>query len=351
MNTIISTALIMSLTVAIFSLLLTFSDKYISNYGKYQITINDETKITVNGGESLYECLDKNAVQIPIICGGKGTCGSCKVKVTSASTPLLPIEEIHLSEEDKLNGFRLSCQYRITENIKIEVPEEFLSSRIYDAFVHKIERISEDIKLLQLILPKNNIVFKPGQYIKFYCPIYKDTDAEIRTNFTIANFDSAKNILDLYIKLIPDGISENYIHNHLQQENSVTIAGPYTYFEYNESTNPIVLICNDYGYGNINSVMEFISKNNKDRAVSIIYVYKTEPDSLCNKIQTAFSDFTLHVHKVKWNEDDFSDVINLIDKDSNIDIYLCGNKILNKEIKKQLLINRFSISNIYSFDA
>ena len=111
MSTIINTALVISITVAIFSILLTLFNKYFTNYGKYQITINGETKLIVKGGDSLYECLEQNAIQIPILCGGKGTCGSCKIRILGTSTALLPIEDIHLSEADKLNGFRLQYQY------------------------------------------------------------------------------------------------------------------------------------------------------------------------------------------------------------------------------------------------
>lgn len=81
MGQIIITTIVVSVLCALFALLLSFADKYIADYGEVKLTINNDKEFTVDGGDSLLSTLRNQKVFIPSACGGKGSCGYCKVKV------------------------------------------------------------------------------------------------------------------------------------------------------------------------------------------------------------------------------------------------------------------------------
>ncbi len=92
MNSILMTTLALTVISAIFALLLTIADRTIGNYGEVQLTINNDKQFTVEGGSSLLSTLIEQKIFIPSACGGKGTCGYCKVQVHEGGGPVLPTE-------------------------------------------------------------------------------------------------------------------------------------------------------------------------------------------------------------------------------------------------------------------
>jgi len=87
--------------------------------------------LLVTGGRPLLQTLSENGVFLPSACGGKGTCGYCKVRVTEGGGPVLPTETPYLDEEERKNNVRISCQLKIKEAIKIEIPEELFQIKEY----------------------------------------------------------------------------------------------------------------------------------------------------------------------------------------------------------------------------
>jgi len=79
--------------------------------------------------ESLLTCARQLGVGINSICGGKGTCHSCKVQVISGSVskPRPNEREIFTSQELK-EGWRLACQAYPTSDCKITVPAESMTT-------------------------------------------------------------------------------------------------------------------------------------------------------------------------------------------------------------------------------
>lgn len=85
-----------------------------------------------NLNENLLKIAQKAGIGIDSTCGGKGTCGKCRVIVRLGNellSSLSKFEEKHLSEEEIKKGYRLACQALIIKKGKIilEVP---LESRI-----------------------------------------------------------------------------------------------------------------------------------------------------------------------------------------------------------------------------
>ena len=83
------------------AILMVIADATIANYGDVKIVANKEKEYTVRGGRSLLSSLMGEKVFIPSACGGRGSCGLCKVKVLEGAGQLLPTELPWLSEQER----------------------------------------------------------------------------------------------------------------------------------------------------------------------------------------------------------------------------------------------------------
>ncbi|MBU1240673.1 2Fe-2S iron-sulfur cluster binding domain-containing protein, partial [Myxococcota bacterium] len=86
------------------AILIVIADATIGDFGEKTITINDDKKYVVEGGQSLLNALKEQSIFIPSACGGKGTCGVCKVEVHAGGGALLPTEQSHISPREARAG-------------------------------------------------------------------------------------------------------------------------------------------------------------------------------------------------------------------------------------------------------
>ncbi len=180
MESILITTAVVTAFSGILAFLLTLADRTIGDYGEVKLIINEEKEYTVDGGDSLLATLINQEIFIPSACGGKGTCGYCKVKVIEGGGPILPTELPWLTEEELEDNVRLSCQCKVKEDISIEIPEELFNVRQYEVTVESIEDLTPTIKKLRLRFKEGEeIDFKPGQYIQLKAPIYEGNDEEV----------------------------------------------------------------------------------------------------------------------------------------------------------------------------
>ena len=117
--------LVMNAILLAIVLLLALADKLLVSYGECQITVTDgdsQQKFTVDGSGMLLSALTEHGVKISSSCGGKGSCGYCKVQVESGAGQLLPTEEIYMSRQEKARGMRLACQVKVKNDITIVIP-------------------------------------------------------------------------------------------------------------------------------------------------------------------------------------------------------------------------------------
>lgn len=120
---------------AILSALLSVSDALVNNYGDVKITINKERNIDTTGGSTLLSTLGAEKVFLPSACGGKGSCGLCKVRVVTDIGPVFPTETPYLSKEETSSGVRLACQIKVKKDLEIVIPEELFNITEYQARV------------------------------------------------------------------------------------------------------------------------------------------------------------------------------------------------------------------------
>jgi NADH-quinone oxidoreductase subunit E/NADP-reducing hydrogenase subunit HndA len=117
----IITAILLSLTV-----LLLIADKFLVSYGDCKVSVEKEEgkdEFVVQGGSTLLSILIDNGMSIPASCGGRGSCGFCKLNVKSGGGDILPTEEMFISKEEKKTGTRLACQVKVKDDIELFVPD------------------------------------------------------------------------------------------------------------------------------------------------------------------------------------------------------------------------------------
>ncbi|MBP8130975.1 MAG: NADH:ubiquinone reductase (Na(+)-transporting) subunit F [Candidatus Hydrogenedentes bacterium] len=256
------TILVLSLVI----MLMIAKAKLVSS-GTVSILINDDADkaLTVPVGGSLLGTLANQKIFIPSACGGKGSCGVCKVTVKEGGGALLPTEEAHINRGQARAGLRLSCQVKVKQPLKIELPPEVFDVRKWTCKVRSNHNVATFIKELVLELPPGEEVpFRAGGYIQIECPPhtihYKDfdiepqyrdawdafklwdlksaTDETVTRAYSMANYPEEKSIIMLNVRIatppprtqgIPPGIMSSYIFSR-KPGDEVVISGPFGEF-------------------------------------------------------------------------------------------------------------------------
>ncbi|MFA7412232.1 MAG: 2Fe-2S iron-sulfur cluster binding domain-containing protein [Tissierellaceae bacterium] len=340
MNEIIITTVAVTGISAIFALLLTLAERTIGNYGEVKLVINEEKEYTVEGGSSLLSTLIEEKIFIPSACGGKGTCGYCKVKVLEGGGPVLATEIPFMTEEELADHVRLSCQCKVKEDIKIEIPEELFNVKEFEAQVEELEDMTAEIKRLRVRLPEGEeISFKPGQFIQLMAPKYEGNDEEVYRAYSIASSPLDKNHIELFIGYVPNGICTTYVHKHLKIGDKVKINGPYGDFYFNnDNDREIILVAAGTGIAPIISILKYMKTYDIKRKATFYFGAKT-PDDLFlldffKDLEETLYDFkyvptlTRTTEEHNW-QGETGRVNNAIDKylenGENKEAYLCGN--------------------------
>jgi len=222
------------------------AERLLVDYGICKIDINaGEEPLEVQGGQTLLSALYANEIFIPSACGGKGTCGHCKITVVSGGGPVLPTELPSLTRKEIRSNMRLACQVKIREDIYVRIPEEFLNIKMFTATVESVIDLTYDMKEIRLRLAEPaEISHRPGQYVQIQAP---SPDDPVFRAYSISSAIHQPNIVELIVRLIPGGIASTYLHN-LNVGETVRFTGPYGEFRLNE--NPSVeIICVGGGSG------------------------------------------------------------------------------------------------------
>jgi Na+-transporting NADH:ubiquinone oxidoreductase subunit F len=260
---VIGIAAICGVTTAL-AVIMVIADSTIANYGVVNVTINNSEKLTLEGGRPLLSSLMSQKIFIPSACGGKGSCGLCKVKVTSDLGDYLPTELPWMSEEEKQQNIHLSCQIKIKKDIAIQIPEELFNVKEYQAEVVSLKDLTYDIKevTLKLIDPPE-IKFTAGQYIQFVVPEYELTSEPVYRAYSMASQPARKNEVELEIRLVPNGLCTTYVFEHLKEGDRVIINGPYGEFYLRNTKRDIFFIAGGSGMAPIKAILyDMLEKRN-----------------------------------------------------------------------------------------
>ena len=302
--------------------------------GDVTIVINDDpnnTLQTVAGG-TLLGTLATNKIFIPSACGGKGTCGVCTVKVNDGGGAILPTELSHVSRGEAREGVRLSCQVKVKQDMKIEVPPEVFSVQKWTCKVRSNHNVATFIKELVLELPVGeNVPFRAGGYIQIECPPgvvpYRDfqIEEEYRTDwdkfdlwrytstveepvvraYSMANYPEEKGVITLNVRIasppprgpegIPPGKMSSYMFS-LKPGDDVVISGPFGEFFAKETDAEMLFIGGGAGMAPMRShIFDQFFRLGTSRKISFWYGARSLREAFYvdhfDKIQAKFPNF------------------------------------------------------------
>ena len=159
-------------------MLLVAKDKLLPS-GPVKLVINGEKDVEVSSGDTLLTTLGNNKIFLPSACGGGGTCVQCKCQVLEGGGEILPTEEPHFTRKEISEGWRLGCQVKVKQDMKIEVPEEVFGIKKWQAKVKSNYNVASFIKEFVIEIPEE-MDYKAGGYIQIEIPEcdinYQDID-------------------------------------------------------------------------------------------------------------------------------------------------------------------------------
>ena len=180
--TVMASALVFLALTLLLVIILLVAKHYLVPSGKVKININNGTKeLEVSSGNTLLNTLHENGVMLSSACGGKGSCGQCKVQVTEGGGQILPTEVPHFSRKEQMDHWRLGCQVKVKDSMSIQVPDSVLSVKEYECTVVSNKLVSSFIKEFIVALPPGeHMDFIPGSYAQIRIPEYEmDYDKDI----------------------------------------------------------------------------------------------------------------------------------------------------------------------------
>lgn len=168
------------ITLALVTILL-IAKKYLVQSGDVTITINNDTKVKAQSGKTLLSTMSDQNIFLSSACGGKGSCGQCKVQVFDGGGEILPTEKVHFSRKQMKDHWRLGCQVKVKEDMSIGVPASVLDVKEWECEVISNKNVATFIKEFIVALPPGqHMNFVPGSYAQIKIPTFEmDYDKDI----------------------------------------------------------------------------------------------------------------------------------------------------------------------------
>lgn len=267
------------ITILLLVVTLLLTKKFLSPSGKVNITINDDTVISVEQGNSIMSTLTENGVFLPSACGGKASCGQCKCRILEGGGEILDSERPHFSRKEIKEGWRLGCQTKVKGDLSLKIDESIMGVKEWECEVISNKNVSSFIKEFKVALPPGeHMDFVPGSYVQIKIPKYEciDYDTDFDKNdigeeyigpwrtfnilslkaknpedtvraYSMANYPAEGDIITLTVRIastpflprpqvgfqnVPTGIGSSYIFS-LKPGDKVMMSGPYGDFHPN----------------------------------------------------------------------------------------------------------------------
>ncbi len=331
------TAMFTVVIMALVAILLWARAKLVPS-GLVKIVINhDSTKaLKVSPGETLLTTLTEKNLLIPSACGGKGTCGLCKVTVETGGGEILPVERSHLTRREAEHGTRLACQLKVKGDLELAVPPELFDLRRWRAKVTSNVSVADFIKEMVVELPAGlEVPYKAGQYVQFRCPphtvYYKDFEIPerfrkswdrdnlwryksvcvdpIERAYSMASHPLEKGVLKFDIKVAPPpygspagtppGIMSSWLFG-LKPGDEIEMSGPFGEFVANETDAEMIFIGGGAGMGPLRSIIrDQLDRVRTPRTLSYWYRAHSLRDALYReefeKLAAEHDNFSWHL--------------------------------------------------------
>ena len=181
-NGVVVAALIFLSIVIVLVVILLLAKKFLVAGGDVMITINGGKKeLPAQAGKTLLATLAEGGVHLSSACGGKGSCGQCKLQVTEGGGDMLPTEAVHFTRKQIKDHWRLGCQVKVKNDLHIEIDEAALDVKEYECEVISNKNVATFMKEFIVQLPAGeHMNFIPGSYSQIRIPKYEiDYDKDI----------------------------------------------------------------------------------------------------------------------------------------------------------------------------
>lgn len=222
----------------------------------YTVTIQPSgNQFEVDADQTVLKAALDAGFHLPYGCRA-GSCGSCKGKLLEGEIDYGSYQQSALSEDERAAGYCLFCVAKPRSALSIECREisavKDIVVRKLPCRVQKLERLADDVMLVELKLPANEKMhFLAGQYIEF---ILKDGQ---RRSFSMANPSYDNEIVQLHIRHVPGGNFTDHVFSTMKDREILRFEGPLgTFFLREDSAKPVVFVASGTGFAPIKSIVE-----------------------------------------------------------------------------------------------
>ncbi len=294
--------------IALVFILLAAKSKLVSS-GNVSIIINgkDAEAISLPAGDTVLNSLSSQKIFIPSACGGGGTCGQCLVQIDEGGGTLLPTEETHVSRGMAKENWRLGCQVKVKNDMKLRIDESVFNVQKWECEVISNNNVATFIKEFVVQLPEGeSIDYQSGGYIQIEIPphdipyteyeieeeyredwdtfklwdIRSTTKETVERAYSMASYPAEGNRVMLNVRIatppprtegLPTGKGSSYIFNQ-KPGDKVIISGPYGEFFLKDNDREMVFVGGGAGMAPMRSHLLHLFKTLKtDKKVSFWY--------------------------------------------------------------------------------
>lgn len=387
-------AVFLVVMVALVAILL-FAKKKLTPQSKVKITINDKDTLEVDTGNSLMLTLKEHNIHLPSACGGGGSCGMCKCRVVQGGNGILPTETGFFTRKEQQNFWRLACQVKVRNDMKLVIPEDIMGIKKMECEVVSNRNVATFIKEFVVKLPEGETLnFKSGSYIQIDVPqvtVDYSKDIEVEDEFkedwdklgiwklkmtnpeptfraySMANHPAESNMVMLNIRIatppwdrsagtfmnVNPGVCSSFIFSR-KPGDKVMISGPYGEFHIKDTDREIMFIGGGAGMAPMRSHIFHLFKTLKTtRKVSFWYGARSRREIFYEndfkQIEAEFPNFSFNIAlsepKPEDNWDGYVGFIHKVIEDNylknhqepeEIEYYLCGPPMMTAAVTKML---------------
>jgi Na+-transporting NADH:ubiquinone oxidoreductase subunit F len=374
---------------------LLYARKKLTPQGEVKLQINDK-EITVEPGSTLLTTLSNQEIYLPSACGGGGTCAMCKCQVLDGGGTILPTETGFFTRKEQQDNWRLGCQVKIRDDMKIKVPEEVMGIKKWECEVVSNRNVATFIKEFVVRLPEGETLdFQSGGYIQIDVPKVEvdfSKDIEVEEEFrdewdkfnmwdlkmkngeetyraySMANHPAEGNIVKLNIRIatppwdrakgrfvkVNPGVCSSFIFSR-KPGDKVMVSGPYGDFFIKDTKREMLYIGGGAGMAPLRSHLfhMFHTEKMKDRKVSYWYGARSKReifyDDEFEKIEKDYSNFSFNIALSEPLEEDkwkgytgfihqvlYDNYLSKHEEPEEIEYYICGPPMMNDAVFKML---------------
>lgn len=394
-SVIVSAVVVFLLVVLLLVAVLLYAKKKLTPSGEVTIDINEgEKQLKVEPGQTLLTALGSNKIFLPSACGGGGTCAMCRCQVHDGAGTILPTETGYFTRKEQNADWRLACQVKVREDMKMEIPQEILGIKKWECTVVSNNNVATFIKEFVVKLPEGeNLDFKSGGYIQIDVPKidvdFKDMDIDekfrdewVKFNmfdlqmknpeptfraYSMANHPAEGNIVMLNIRIatppfdrvnggfmkVNPGICSSFIFSR-KPGDKVTISGPYGEFFLKDTDREMMFIGGGAGMAPMRSHLFHLFHTLKSgRKVTFWYGARSKKEIFYEEhfraIEKEFPNFTFTIALSEpMPEDNWEGPVGFIhqviydnylvkhEEPEDIEFYICGPPMMNAAVTKML---------------